>query len=149
VGRLLFLDYDGVLHPTSAVDADLFCRAELLLEALGGADCSIVISSSWRHHHPMRSLLARLPPRLAHRVVGATAEPHIGRWPRYHEIVSYAQGYAPAADWRALDDSLIEFPPGCPELIACHPNHGFGKEQFRALRGWLAQPSSSPRTNGP
>lgn len=85
--RLLFLDFDGVLHPTSGSDANLFCRADSLLEALEGADCAIVISSSWRHHHDMPSLLALLPQRLGARVVGATGAAYVGRWPRYNETL--------------------------------------------------------------
>lgn len=140
--RLLFLDFDGVLHPTSSGVADLFCRAYQLLEALEGADCAIVISSSWRHHHDMFTLLDKLPQRLAARVVGATGEAHLGRWPRYNEILTFLRGNVPAADWRALDDSLLEFPPRCPELIACHPNFGFSAEQHSELKRWLACPAS-------
>ncbi|HNU11695.1 MAG TPA: HAD domain-containing protein [Rubrivivax sp.] len=136
--RLLFLDFDGVLHPTSGGDASLFCRADPLLEALEGADCAIVISSSWRHHHDMSSLLSRLPQRLAARVIGETGEAHVGRWPRYNEIIAFVRGHAPAVNWRALDDSRLEFPPKCRELIACDPNFGFGASECRALKRWLA-----------
>lgn len=135
--HLLFLDFDGVMHPTSAGTAELFCRAEPLLAALDGSDCAIVISSSWRHHHPLSTLLARLPRGISDRVVGTTGEPHVGRWPRHREIVAYVNGHEPSACWRALDDSRIEFPPGCPELIACDPNHGFGSSQARVLKEWL------------
>jgi hypothetical protein len=138
VTQLLFLDFDGVLHPTSSTSAGLFCRADSLLQALEGSDCAVVISSSWRHHHAMQSLRIMLPTRLSARVHGATGKPHIGRWPRYHEITAYVRENAPAADWRALDDSVMEFPPNCPELIACHPNHGFQAQQAQLLVDWLA-----------
>jgi hypothetical protein len=49
---LLYLDIDGVLHPTTV--KDLFCRMHLLEEALIGKDSQIIISSSWRFHHPFQ-----------------------------------------------------------------------------------------------
>ncbi len=135
--RLVFLDFDGVLHPTSAGPSDLFCQAALLEEVLLGTDCGIVISSSWRHHDPLPEIVARLPRSLQPIVVGATGDPFIGRWPRYNEIKTYIRHHAVGANWRALDDSWIEFPPNCPELIACDPNIGFDRAQEEKLRAWL------------
>jgi hypothetical protein len=56
---LLYLDFDGVLHPTTG--KDLFCRMHLLEKALTCKDCQIIISSSWRFHHPFEYLLGLFP----------------------------------------------------------------------------------------
>ena len=40
--RLLYVEFDGVLHP--ATGKDLFCSMHLLEEALIGKDCQIIIS---------------------------------------------------------------------------------------------------------
>ena len=110
----------------------------LLEEVLRDSDCGVVISSSWRHHHPLRHIVAKLPMSLQRLVVGATGAPHIGRWPRYNEIKTYLVRNSPGSSWRALDDSWIEFPRDCPELIVCDPNIGFGTPQATQLRLWLA-----------
>lgn len=136
--RLIFLDFDGVLHPTSIELGPLFCRAGLLIEVLEGTDCQIVISSSWRHHDDLAELLTRLPAALAGRVVGTTGAAHVGRWARHHEILQYLRDRALHTDWRALDDSVMEFPPGCPELIACDPSVGLGPGQCSRIRQWLS-----------
>jgi hypothetical protein len=135
--RMLFLDFDGVLHPGSGVDSGFLCRAPDLEEALSGHDLRIVVSSSWRFHIEMDEILGMLPPGLAQRVVGATGDAHIGRWPRFHEIRACVQVNEPLANWRALDDARLEFPDPCPELIACDPRTGFGSEQAGSLRRWL------------
>jgi hypothetical protein len=135
--RILFLDFDGVLHPGSGVDSGFLCRAPDLEEALSGHDLRIVVSSSWRFHMEMDEILGMLPPGLAQRVVGATCDAHIGRWPRFHEIRAWVQVNEPLANWRALDDARLEFPDPCPELIACDPRTGFGSEQAGSLRRWL------------
>jgi hypothetical protein len=70
-------------------------------------------------------------------VVGTTGDPHVGRWPRYHEIKTYLARESALADWRALDDSRIEFPTTCRELIACNPNLGIQEAQLERLREWL------------
>jgi hypothetical protein len=132
--RLLYLDFDGVLHPTTG--KDLFSRMHLLEEALIGKDCQIIISSSWRFHHPFEYLQSLLPESLRGQVAGVTGGAFVGRWPRHSEIlidVSKLSGR-----WRALDGSWIEFPKGCPALIRCNPNSGMGSKDSAERRSWLA-----------
>jgi hypothetical protein len=132
----LFLDFDGVLHPSTCAPERLFERAEPLAAALRGVACEVVISSSWRHHHPLPELLQHLPHELAERVIGHTGPAYVGRWARWHEIEAWRALYARGAPWRALDDSTFEFPPQCVELIACDPNLGIAVAQAKALRTW-------------
>ncbi len=53
--KVLFLDFDGVLHPTSHGSA-FFSQMNLLEEAIGNKSCQIVISSSWRFHMDLERL---------------------------------------------------------------------------------------------
>jgi hypothetical protein len=136
--KLLFLDFDGLLHSTNATPGQWLSRADNLAEALAGRECAIVISSRWRHHNYERELVAMLPTRMHARVVGTTGDAYVGRHARYTEILVYLQPVAgPASPWRALDDSRFVFPADFPELIACEPNIGFSGEQAAALRKWL------------
>lgn len=141
--RLLFLDFDGVLHPTSATPSGRFACTPILAEALADAACEIVISSSWRHHHELTDLVTLLPSFLGNLVVGSTGEASIGKHARFMEIQAYLRDFAPGATWRALDDSLFEFPPRCPELIACDPNFGFTFREAGRLRRWLTAQGES------
>ena len=134
--RLLYLDFDGVLHPSTG--RDLFCRMHLLEEALVGKDCLIIISSSWRFHHPLKHLLGLFPASLRRHVAGVTGDAFVGRWPRHSEILIDVSKRASQGRWRALDDSWIEFPKDCPELIRCNPNSGMGNKESAELRSWLA-----------
>ena len=111
---VLFLDFDGVLHPGSGLSDTRLIHAKTL-------DAS-----------------------LAQRVVGATGSVHIGRWPRFHEIEAWLDRHDPLADWRALDDAVFEFPEPCPQLIACHPQEGSGRGRRRHLRGgWCSEVQAS------
>lgn len=133
----LFLDFDGVLHPTSAGQDGLFAQAGMLCEALQDSTCRVVISSSWRHHHPMEALLDRLPAELRRRVIGATGDARMGRWARHQEILAHVARHRLKAPWRALDDSWNEFPPHCPELIVCNPNTGMTSKEMVLVQTWL------------
>lgn len=72
---LLFLDFDGMLHPGSGVESDLLCRTPDLEEALAGRALRLLVSSSWRFHMEMDAVLGMLPPGLAQRVVGQRERP--------------------------------------------------------------------------
>jgi hypothetical protein len=53
----------------------------LLEEVLIGKDCQIIISSSWRFHHPFKHLLGLFPAPLRGQVTGVTGDAYVGRWP--------------------------------------------------------------------
>ena len=135
--KILFLDFDGVLHPSLAAADQYFCRMPLLEQALGSGFCEIVISSSWRFHHSFDKLRGQFPDSIKGLVVGRTGEAVIGqRYARHQEIAEYL-ATRPIADWRALDDSAFEFPEKCAQLILCNASVGFAETQEAALGAWL------------
>ena len=138
MNKLLFLDFDGVLHPTHFAGEDPFNRVHLLEESLAGSDLGIVISSSWRFTHGIEKLQKLLPGSISNLVVGTTGAPVIGKHPRYQEIQNFLQSHG-HSNWRALDDSYWEFPRPCPKLIRCNPNTGITDKQILELQQWLGQ----------
>jgi hypothetical protein len=140
--KLLFLDFDGVLHSTSAGMEELFNRAEDLADSLLGAQCAVVISSSWRFHHDFNALKKFLPLSLRPLIQGVTGSPVVGHWSRFEEIQQYLYQQAKTCDWRALDDDFLEFPKICPNLIRCHPKRGFSERERLILQEWLQQPGA-------
>lgn len=134
--KTLMLDFDGVLHPAGANTEQQFCRLPLLEAAVLGYECGIVISSSWRHRCSLLELTEHFPASLRRSILGTTGPAHYGKWSRYQEILNYCQAKG-VRDWRALDDSFLEFPSPCKELILCNPNIGLDTEQLTALKHWL------------
>ena len=51
--KTLFLDFDGVLHPTFPIERDRLGLARLLVDSVDRWKPRIVISSSWRFHFPV------------------------------------------------------------------------------------------------
>ena len=136
MNKLLFLDFDGVLHPTHFAAEEPLSRVSLLEAVLVENAPQIVISSSWRFTHSLEKLQKMLPKTIVDLIIGTTGEPVIGKHPRYHEILTYIQSHGPC-NWRALDDSYWEFPPNCQELIRCNPNTGIGQREIDNLQRWV------------
>ena len=103
MNKLLFLDFDGVLHPNFSREKEYFNRIDLLLEALVGntSGLEIIVSSSWRLHFTFAEILGYLPDQLSVLVSGATPEVVPGRHQRYREIRAHLKRYEGIPDWRA------------------------------------------------
>jgi hypothetical protein len=138
--KLLFLDFDGVLHPNFSQEGEYFSRTSYLMDALDGfaGDVEIIVSSSWRFHYwPAHVLLQKIPKAIAPLVTGFTPEVEPGMHQRYREICAYLKGRSESPDWRALDDAIDEFPKGCRELIECDGRIGLDDGTAIRLRRWL------------
>lgn len=123
--RLLFLDFDGVLHPDAVyrtrrgvelcAEGKLFMWAPLLVEALAGhPDVSIVLSTSWVRNLGFQGARKALPAKLHQQVIGATWHSAMSRgstdyiaWDnqtRYQQIAAYLARRAEPVSWLAIDD---------------------------------------------
>lgn len=134
---ILFLDFDGVLHPVPPTSLNLFChvhRLDSLLQAL--PDVRVVISSSWRHTHAMDSVIDSFPETLRASIIGVTPKvPHIfNPRLRYDEIRAWIKQNNYEGHWVALDDAQHEFPPALPQLVHCDPDVGLNDATAERLR---------------
>ena len=125
---LLFLDFDGVLHP-AGVNTPHFVNLPRLEHVLRSAPgVRVVISSSWQDAYPIRVLKRYFSEDIAARIVGGTrvADCDGEERTRYEEIVGYLlRRHHPSANWLALDDAEHQFPEQCPQLVLCEPTRGF------------------------
>ena len=141
--RVLFLDFDGVLHPTLNGSADTsmpslstthFGWLPSLVSVLRPhPDLAVVVHSTWRFEFDDNELKEVLSD-LGDRVLGATP------WgERYPCILRWLQANPEYTDYRILDDEPSEFPTPSPaELIVCNPARGItAPEILAALREWL------------
>jgi hypothetical protein len=135
-GHVLFLDFDGVLHPedvrrragkgpyiATPSGHVLFEHAPLLAAVLRPyPDIRIVLSTSWvRWYRSVHRVARKLPPELKARVVGATYHQHMEeesfrQAPRGMQIWADVLRRKPAA-WLALDDDYLHWPTWCREQL--------------------------------
>jgi hypothetical protein len=161
---VIFLDFDGVLHPVRSLTLPKFCRLPMFedwLRARPGVD--VVISSSWKEVHRFRELVEFFADDLQHRVIGCT--PDYGRmmglagdaWPqtepererpvheREAEIRRWMhQSWQPERPWVAVDDMPELFAPGCKQLVMCDPGIGLTAEVLAQLDLRLLSSGSRP-----
>lgn len=138
----LFLDFDGVLHPRFCPDEEHFSRRPLFESVMRRHPAvRIVISSSWRRIYGIDFLRSRFSRDIAGRIVGTTQlwvpdEP----MNRYQEIIAWMEKQRlEGSPWLALDDSVLEFPERCANLLLCDSHHGLTAERAEALTRRLSQ----------
>lgn len=149
---VLFLDFDGVLHPDAVylsrqgpmlrADGELFMWAPYLVEILEHfPSVSVVLSTSWVRHLGFNRVLGFLPAFLVERVVGATWHSSMGKvwadeavWDgrtRYDQISRYA-ARAHLSQWISLDDESAGWAEDALDrLVACNSQLGLGDPDAR------------------
>ncbi|MFL9906881.1 HAD domain-containing protein [Paraburkholderia sp. RL17-337-BIB-A] len=164
-GLILYLDYDGVLHPKNVLMRPgkgpyvgspeghaLFENCELLEKVLlPYPDVRIVLSTSWvRVFKNVAKVSRRLTPELRARVVGATYhrdmdEVLFTQNPRGMQVWSDVLRRKPL-DWLALDDDYFDWPAHCVDkLVRTHPILGMSTPVVLAdLRAKLALMHGEP-----
>lgn len=140
---LLFLDFDGVLHPRATVK-NLFMHLPRIEGVLRDFHyVQVVISSSWREATSLSEMQEMFSEDLRQRIIGTTPLVDIEYPPgpvghREEEIRIYmAQTEFVGKPWLALDDEAPFFSPGCPNLILCNSRTGLDDEVERLLRDRL------------
>jgi len=144
---ILFLDYDGVLHPDPCLDpARLFENAPRLAAVLDEfPEVGVVLSTSWRNVRTEAEVLDPLPAVLRARIIGRTPKysecTGIGtRAPfrRHAECEQWLRTHGMAADpWWALDDRPDWFAPYCENLLECQASRGFDERMALRLHSVL------------
>lgn len=159
---IIFLDFDGVLHPEFDPDdherlkqnSALFCRLPFIEEVLREfPQVEIVISSAWRIHlgdpeEASRRLRTYFSGDIAQRIVGITpryqflnpreAKDGLGRFKRQWECEVWLNRHRPPGTrWMAMDDIALSFRPGLENLMVFKSMEAFRQEHQDPLRKYL------------
>lgn len=134
--RLLFVDFDGVLHPVENPNAHggHFCWLPFLVKMLEQFDdVRIVVHSSWRYEYTDQELRELLGP-LGRRVIGGAP-----RMRREQAIESVLQSNkALLTSHLVLDDDAREFSSSHLNLVLCEPHRGLSDPRVQlAVESWL------------
>lgn len=158
---ILFLDFDGVLHPGKAhlidgkvvlkqADVGLFAWAEILEELLAPHPAvQIMLSTSWVEVFGLDDARDFLPDALSRRVIGATWTKRVrNEWKRCSrfEQIRRAAFREKIDRWIAVDDDVRDWPASWAErLVAADSDLGLSAQATQdALRdrlAWLTRPT--------
>ena len=144
MGRLIFLDFDGVLRRVtsnpSCFDPDCLEHFESSIRQC--LVSKIVITSTWRIAMSLKELRSRFSTDVAARIVGTTPENiEEETYERFAEIKSFIERKKlTAIPWLAIDDDPTHFPLGSP-VILTDPTKGFDDECATRLIQILSAPA--------
>jgi HAD domain in Swiss Army Knife RNA repair proteins len=143
---ILFIDFDGVLHPqyegiTTPVD-ELFCHLPLFESVMREfPQVRIVISSTWRNAFTLEELRKRFSQDIGARIIGVTP---ILDFDVYHptrreqEILAWlAETESSERPWVALDDAVWQFQQHLDRVVDCTWYVGLDKKAAIKLRNAL------------
>ncbi len=141
---ILFLDFDGVLHPEPCFDdTKLFCFLPRLENVLRDyPQIKIVISSTWRDSRSLRELQNLFSMEIAQRVIGVTPcwrdYPElfeVNGYQRHTEILTWIRfSDEPWVKWIAIDDKAFLFKPFLKNLVRTQSLIGFDAAAENQLR---------------
>lgn len=148
---ILFLDFDGVLHPEPCFDrANLFCFLPRLEGVLNDfPNVRLVISSTWRENRPLETLRSFFSAANRDRIIDVT--PSWREHPELLEVIGYQRqteieawlrnSNEPWRSWVAIDDKPFLFRPFLKNLIKTNSETGFDVDAEKKLRAFLANSS--------
>lgn len=127
---ILFLDFDGVLHPQHngepTPEEDVFChlpRFEAVMRDFPRVQ--IVITSMWRYDFSLDKLKAKFSPDIAERIIGTTRltdrtnDTYLPAR-REREILDWlADSGCETTPWLALDNAAWQFVQHKDQLVPC------------------------------
>lgn len=127
---LIFLDFDGVLHPGLAGTFIYLPELEAFLRS--HPKVVVVLSTTWRLQYSVGEIQTWFSADTRTRIIGAT--PSLGDGEdRYAEIQLWLARHNMQCPWVALDDEPKLFPPSCPELVLCATARGLRRAQLTEM----------------
>jgi len=141
---ILFLDFDGVLHPEPCYEVSNFFIFLPRLEAVlrDFPSVKIVISSTWRLNHDLQSIREIFSIDISPRVIDVT--PHWTSVPELMDVIGYQRhaeieawlrkSNAPWLQWVALDDKPYLYRPFLKNLVRTNSTTGFDEIAESYLR---------------
>ncbi len=127
---VLFLDFDGVLHPRTSGTCRHLPALEQVLQR--HPHVQVVVSSTWKHQNTLEDLRGWFSPHLQHRVVDVTPDVSPCAFQRQVEIQAWLDHH-PAQHWLALDDEPALYRPNCPWLLLTDPTTGLTSDDLKNL----------------
>ena len=144
--KIIFLDFDGVLHPDGIAKFSRLPVFERFLSEMPAAE--IVVSSTWREDHTLDQLRGYFSPSLRNRISGVTPSLDDGYelGGRQKEIQTYLanEGLSDTnCYWVALDDIAMFFEDSCQNLVLTDSSVGFTEKEGGQLISWYKRAESA------
>ena len=134
---LIFLDFDGVIHPNCKESFEHVPLLEQLLQE--HTDVGIILSTNWREGAELSYMERLLGPVISARIEGATPVDHHSRgYVREKEVTSFVS-YFGIKDYVVLDDDPRNdlFSPQFTRLVQTNISYGLTRSDIERLKTLL------------
>jgi hypothetical protein len=144
---ILFLDFDGTLHPDGCDIDKFFCRAPLIEEVLRDFPyIQVVVSSSWGQVHPLAELREFFSQDIKTQIIDVTPgrlllseiPTELWHFVREAQCDSWIRTNRPGVPWLAIDDQAWRFDPTSPNVLLVDGKIGITQADIRELRRRLS-----------
>jgi hypothetical protein len=145
---LLFLDFDGVLHPEFVpgisvgryrTNTDYFsCLAAFEAVVRKHPSLQIVISSTWRARRSLDELRAFFSHDIARRIIDVTPQLQGTKGNRQREIEAWMMQHHWTGKWLAIDDRPLMFDEDCSNVFFTETLIGLDADAAAALDARLS-----------
>lgn len=139
---ILFLDFDGVLHPSGTTDS-YFCNMPLLESfMLQHRHLKVVVTSIHRKKYPFEAIVNFFPPSIQSRVIGVTpiSDKVSDKYKDVHKWMEINRYNGP---WLVVDDNLTSFPEDYKNAIKITPSTGLTKADIGFMNYLVGQENPS------
>ena len=130
--KVLFLDFDGVLHRGFSETFEHLGAFEKLLRS--HLDTSVVISSDWRRGKTLDQLKSLFSSSAREQIVGVT--PELSPDDRQREIEAFCEMHK-IGSYLIIDDSKALFRPGNSNAYFTNPKTGLTRDDLYCIDAWL------------
>lgn len=137
---VLFLDFDGVLHPVSRETGAMVFVPNFERAMQDYSSVEIVISSAWRENNSLEELRLHFSKGFNERIIDVTPVLHHldHKFLRQAEITAWLRESGREYEsWVAIDDSEWLFTPQCKNLILINGDIGFDEQAESRLHARL------------
>lgn len=136
---ILFLDFDGVLHPDECEAKMFFCHMEKFSALIRDMQphVAIVISSLWRTKYPLKALRKIFPIDIRDSIIDVTPVSRTKKAKRCEEIKAYLNKSNLENVHYAILDDHPEWFRDLRGIITCDPKIGLQDAQCYKLKQWF------------
>jgi len=136
--KIIFLDFDGVLHPVGTNLKNFFSSSKEFFNIIKNSNIFIVITSSWQFDSNYSQIKSKFPKEITKKIIGETGIKYEGTKSRIREIEYFlSQNNLQNIDWIALDDQPNKFVKNFNKLIICEPKTGITRLQINKILEWI------------
>ncbi len=133
---ILFVDFDGVIHPIPKPVDGLFCHLPRLERVLREfPNINVVVSSSWRETYPFDVVQGIFSEDLHSRIIDVT--PSIPGVKRQAEVEAWLSENSYSEKWAVIDDQKDEFSDEFHPLFLCETTVGLDETSIEKFRLFL------------